>query len=64
MFVGLAVTARRNDRRAVGLENNCRAVKNLTKRKFLATVEGGLKSFEAVWYAEDALVSFYQCLVQ
>ena len=64
MFVGLDATARRDDRRAIRLENKRGAIKNLTNGKFLATVEDGLKGFEPVWYAENALVRFYQCLVQ
>ena len=59
MFVGLAVTARRDDRRAIRLENKRGAIKNLANGKFLAAVEDGLKSFEPVLYAEDALICFY-----
>ena len=62
MFVGLDATVRRDDRRAIRLENKRGAINNLANGEFLAAVEDGLKGFESIWYAEDALVRFYQCL--
>ena len=64
MFVGLDATARRDDRRTIRLENKRGAMNNLANGEFLAAVEDGLKGFEPVWYAEDALIRFYQCLGQ
>ena len=64
MFVGLDATGRRDNCRAVRLKNKRGAMNNLANGEFLAAVEDGLKGFEPVWYAEDALVRFYQCLVQ
>src|SRR5689334_18082564 len=58
MFVGLGATVRRDDRRAVSLQNKRRAVQHLTDRKFLAAVEDSLKSFEPVYSTEDAAVRF------
>jgi hypothetical protein len=62
--VGLSATARRNDRRAIRLENKRGAIHDLADGEFFTAVEDGFKGFEPGLHAEDAPVRFYPRLVQ